>query len=223
MILAFANPKGGVGKTTISVHLAGWFHKISREKGVSARVAFVDADAQKSSSAWLAEACPEIDCYKMSKMEDVLEQLPALRDEYDLVVVDGPAGDNDVTRTIMLLADGVFLPCGPSVMELKVALEAVELVKEAEMTRKEDISVRIIPNRIQKRYKLSNDLFNTLKDLDVWFSKGLGYRQAMADSVGQGKFVWDLGRSGAASTREFEELFEEILNDKDSTPEVVEK
>ena len=40
MIIAMTNSKGGVGKSTLAVHLAAWWH----EQG--ARVALVDADVQ---------------------------------------------------------------------------------------------------------------------------------------------------------------------------------
>ena len=44
MIYALTNSKGGVGKSTLSVHLAVWL----KEQG--ARVALVDSDVQGSSS-----------------------------------------------------------------------------------------------------------------------------------------------------------------------------
>lgn len=47
MIAAIVNQKGGVGKTTLAVHLAVWLH----ERGL--RVAFIDADGQSSSSRWI--------------------------------------------------------------------------------------------------------------------------------------------------------------------------
>ena len=54
MIIVLANSKGGVGKTSISVHLATWL----AEQGHS--VILADCDSQKSSGEWLAEAAPEI-------------------------------------------------------------------------------------------------------------------------------------------------------------------
>ena len=54
MIIVVANSKGGVGKSTLSVHLAAWL----REQGH--RVTFADCDAQESSSQWIREALPEL-------------------------------------------------------------------------------------------------------------------------------------------------------------------
>ena len=49
-IIALTNSKGGVGKSTVAVHLAAWCHQQGR------RTALVDADAQGASSLWLQEA-----------------------------------------------------------------------------------------------------------------------------------------------------------------------
>ena len=49
-VVALTNSKGGVGKSTVSVHLAAW----SQERGL--RTALVDADIQGASSLWLHEA-----------------------------------------------------------------------------------------------------------------------------------------------------------------------
>ena len=47
MIIAIINSKGGVGKSTLAVHLAAWLH----EQGHS--VTLADCDTQQSSSEWL--------------------------------------------------------------------------------------------------------------------------------------------------------------------------
>lgn len=52
MLIAVANSKGGVGKSTLAVHLAAWLD----EQGHS--VVLAHCDAQHSSSEWLKEAKP---------------------------------------------------------------------------------------------------------------------------------------------------------------------
>ena len=54
MIIVVANSKGGVGKSTIAVHLAAWLHEQGHQ------VTLADRDTQHSSSDWLREALPEV-------------------------------------------------------------------------------------------------------------------------------------------------------------------
>ena len=53
-IIAVANSKGGVGKSTTAVHLAAWLY----EQGHT--VTLADCDTQQSSSEWIREAMPGI-------------------------------------------------------------------------------------------------------------------------------------------------------------------
>jgi len=49
MIIAIINPKGGVGKTTLAVHLAAWLTRQGR------RVVLVDGDPQGNATSWLLD------------------------------------------------------------------------------------------------------------------------------------------------------------------------
>ena len=70
MIFAFTNSKGGVGKSTLSVHLAVWL------KERSGSVALIDSDVQGSSSVWLHEVSPEMQILRLQTPDDILEQVP---------------------------------------------------------------------------------------------------------------------------------------------------
>ena len=72
MIIVVANSKGGVGKSTVAVHLAAWLH----EQGH--RVTLADCDSQQSSSEWIREALPDVAVVRLINADEVLEQLPLL-------------------------------------------------------------------------------------------------------------------------------------------------
>jgi hypothetical protein len=95
-LVAFVNSKGGVGKSTIAVHYA----VAEREKG--RRVALIDSDVQESSTRWLKELADGISVYRLPTPDDVLEEAPKLKEQYDLVIADGPAGLSEVARAILL-------------------------------------------------------------------------------------------------------------------------
>src|SRR5262245_20836204 len=119
MIFAFTNSKGGVGKSTLAVHLVVWL----KEQGDT--VSLVDSDVQGSSSVWLHEAEPDIGVDRLQTPDDLLEEVPKIHQHCAYVIIDGPAGLSEVTRTILFVADVTFVPCGPSVLDLRAAHEAI--------------------------------------------------------------------------------------------------
>ena len=86
MIIAIANSKGGVGKSTLAVHLAAWLHK----QGHS--VTLADCDTQQSSSEWIREAVPEVNAVRLDNPNVILNELPNLAHEADYVVANCVSG-----------------------------------------------------------------------------------------------------------------------------------
>ena len=209
MTIGVVNSKGGVGKSTIAVHLAAWLH----EQGV--QVALVDADSQGSSTEWLTEAQPEIPCYQWRTSKEILRGIEKLKASVEVVVMDGPAGLNEATKTLMVLCDGILIPCGPSILDMRALQDALRVVKEVQQTREGGLpAVRLVPNKLQRRYRLSQELVYAIEDIDVMGSQGLSLLSAYADAPGQGTVVWRMGSSARKAAKEMNQLFEEILNDE---------
>jgi chromosome partitioning protein len=213
MIVALSNSKGGVGKSTLAVHLAvAWF-----EQGTG--VAFVDADAQGSSSLWLHEAAPELPVFRLQTPDEVLEQVPVIVGRFQRVVIDGPAGLSEITRAILLVADLALLPCGPSVLDLRAVHEALRVVRQAQQIRQGPPRPVLVPNKLQVQYRLSQELLETAKSLGIPSLSGLRLRQAYADAAGQGTVVWRLGPRGEAAGSELRNLFEELASHESTNTE----
>ena len=208
MIVALTNSKGGVGKSTLAVHLAAWW----KEQGGD--VALVDADAQGSSSIWLREAAPHIPVFRLQTPDDILERIPELRSTYDYLAIDGPAGLSEVTRAILLVADMAWLPCGPSVLDLRAVYDAIRVVKQAQAIRQGPPRAVLVPNKLQVQYRLSRELLETARSLEIPSTGGLRLRQAYADAAGQGVVVWNLGPRGELAANEIKELFNGLLETK---------
>src|SRR5271170_6523223 len=99
MIIVVANSKGGVGKSTIAVHLAAWLHEQGHE------VTLADCDAQHSSSEWLKEAVPEIKTVRLASSDEIMEEFPSIARDCDFLIADGPGSNIDTSRTLLLCAD----------------------------------------------------------------------------------------------------------------------
>jgi chromosome partitioning protein len=203
-VIALTNSKGGVGKSTVAVHLAAWCHQCGQH------TALVDADAQGASSVWLHEAEPDLAIARLQTPDEILDQVPRLATQFDVLVIDGPAGLSEVTRAVLLVANLALLPCGPSVLDLRAVQEAIRVVGQAQRIRGGPPQAVLVPNKLQVQYRLTQELLATVQSLGVPALGGLRLRQAFADAAGQGTLVWRLGLRGAAATEEITRLFAEL-------------
>lgn len=204
MIYGLTNSKGGVGKTTIAVHLAAWL--VKKKRGVI----FIDADPQSSASQWIKELGLPIQLEQIDSPEGIIQRLAQLAGEAKDIVIDGPAGLSATTRAIMLRADRVFFPCGPSILDLRAASKAVQLLREAQKTRKGKPAGLLIPNKLQKRGRLSREMMNAAKKLGVHVTAGVCLRQSFADSAGQAKVVWQMGAGALLASLEMQQLMKDM-------------
>ncbi len=206
-VIAFVNQKGGCAKSTTAVHLAYWlFHK-------QLNVLLVDADAQRSSSIWLESLEAPIPCHVAQTSEELLKQLPKWADQHDMVIVDGPAGLSDATKSIVQLADLAIIPCQPTGVDLRSAADAVRLIRQAQADRAGEPLVAVFLSRAVKGTRLKDEAMGHLESLGIPILKTVIHqRQAIADTFGQTATVWELlGKAAVEAAEEFEQLFREIM------------
>lgn len=110
-VVVVANPKGGVGKSTMATNIAGYF----ASKGHA--VMLGDADRQQSSRLWLGlrpSAARPVSTWELS--EDAIVRPPRGTTH---VVLDTPAGmHGKVFKSVLELADKVVVPLQPSVFDI---------------------------------------------------------------------------------------------------------
>lgn len=110
-VVVVANPKGGVGKSTLATHIAGYF----ASRGHT--VMLGDADRQQSSRLWLGlrpAAARPIATWSVSA--DLIAKPPKGTTH---VVLDTPAGLHGRRfNDVMKLADKVIVPLQPSIFDI---------------------------------------------------------------------------------------------------------
>jgi len=206
MIIVVANSKGGVGKSTIAVHLAAWLHEQGHQ------VVLADCDTQQSSSDWLHEAVPEIKTIRLANPDQVLDELPALGRETEYVVADGPGSNTETTRMLLLCADLAIVPCKASMLEVRALSQATKVLKHSHTVRKGKPPAIIVLSMVGKNYRLTQDMKNAAAALRLPVAKiALTLRQVYADAPGQGVVVWQLGTQAREASRQIQQLFRELL------------
>jgi chromosome partitioning protein len=141
MILSLLNQKGGVGKTTLAIHLATALSRNGR------RVLLVDADQQGSALDWSASRDGQAKFSVIGMPKPILhKELPKLVTNYDDVVIDGPPRVYDVARSALLASDLVLIPVQPSPYDVWAAKEIVDMIAEVKVF-KESLKSAFIINR----------------------------------------------------------------------------
>ena len=141
-VVLVANPKGGVGKSTLSTNVAGYF--ASRCLGVM----LGDADRQQSSRLWLRLRPPEarpIHTWDIS--HDLIARPPR---DVSHVVLDTPAGLHGWRfKDVMRLADKVLVPLQPSIFDIYATRAFLDEV--AELKRSSQLDIGIVGMRVDPR------------------------------------------------------------------------
>jgi len=204
-VIAILNQKGGVGKTTIAVHLAT---ALSRQ---NLKVLLLDADPQGSALDWSAArkdppAFPVAGLPKAS----IHKELPALAVNYDYVVIDGPPRVYDVARSAIMASDLVIVPVQPSPYDVWAAKEIIDLLEEASVYKPSLKKVFVINRKIANT-AIGRDVVEALRDYPLPVLRHtLCQRVPFAESATQGLTVYELDPDMLAS-REMTELANEIL------------
>lgn len=209
MILAFLNQKGGVGKTTLALAVAGEWAMQGR------RVILIDADPQGSALDWsemrAREGLPRLFSVIGLARDTLHREAPALARDADLVVIDGPPRVAGLMRSALLATDMVLIPVQPSPFDGWASAEMLALISEARIYRPELVA-RFVLNRCGARTVLARDTAETLADHDPpALASRIGQRIAFAAAAQSGRIVRELDHESVAA-REISALAAEVAH-----------
>jgi len=208
VILALLNQKGGSGKTTLAVHLAGAL------AAQGSRVLLVDADPQASALDWaetrVRQGHPRLFGVIGLPRETLHREVPELAGSVDHVVIDGPPRVTALVRSAMLASDAVVVPVQPSAFDVWASQAVLDLVREAVVYRPGLRALFVINRRIVRSI-IARDVRAAIAELNTpVLEASLAQRVVFAETAGSGRLAREIEDDGPAA-REVDAVTAEIL------------
>lgn len=123
-IIALINQKGGVGKTTLALHLATALH----HHGFN--TVLLDLDPQSSATEWFdarEDELPPVRSIQPARLEKTIEQAREI--DTDVIVLDTAPHTEATALAAARAADLVIVPCQPKIMDLRAMRRTAELIR----------------------------------------------------------------------------------------------
>ena len=212
-IIALVNQKGGPGKTTLAMHLAG---ELARR---GARVMVADADPQATATRWAAAAPEDLPfpaaVAGLAATDGRIHR--EFIDVFDFVVVDcPPSADSPVSQSALLVADLALVPVIPSPPDLWAGVAIRQAIANVSGIN-ETLKARLVVNQRKPHTRLAAHMAEVLPRYGLAvLDTQIGDREAFRHAAAGGITAADVPRATAA-TAEIERLTDEVLGIVDGT------
>ena len=180
--ILIANPKGGSGKTTLSVNIAGFL--ANRGK----RVALLDMDIQQSASSWLSTRSADLAPIRAMKYNQA-QTVPS-----NWLVVDSPAGvtGSNLACSLIKQANKIIVPIAPSLFDLHASRDFLQTLIEEKKVRHSHCRIGVVGMRVEARTRAAQALEHFLSTFDLPVLAYLRETQVYVNAAFEGKSLFDL-------------------------------
>ena len=185
-VIVVANPKGGVGKSTVATNLAGALARAGHA------VMLGDVDRQQSSRTWLSlrpAGLPPIQSWDVT--HDHIVRPPKGTTH---VVLDTPAGlHGKRLDEVLKIADKVLIPLQPSIFDIHATHQFIEELRKHKRSR--EIDVALVGMRTREGLISTDQLRAFLAGVDIPLLGFLRETQNYVHLGAHGRTLWDMASS----------------------------
>jgi chromosome partitioning protein len=185
-VIVIANPKGGVGKSTLATNLAGCLAAAGH------LVMLGDVDRQQSARQWLAlrpAALPPIRGWELAHDEIVKPPKGTTH-----VVLDTPAGlHGKRLDAVLRIADRMLIPLQPSLFDIQATHAFVQALRAHR--RGAEIELGLVGMRVREHTRANEQLHHYLATLPVPVVAWLRDTQNYVQLAAHGLTLWDVAPS----------------------------
>ncbi len=185
-VIVVANPKGGVGKSTLATNVAGCLAAAGHS------VMLGDVDRQHSSRQWLAARPPQLPRIAGWDVgEDDIVRPPKGTTH---VVLDTPAAlGGKRLDAVMKIADRMLIPLQPSLFDIQATHAFVQTLREHR--RANEVKIGLVGMRVREHTRANEQLHHYLSTLPVPVVGWLRDTQNYVQLAARGLTLWDVAPS----------------------------
>ena len=185
-VIVVANPKGGVGKSTLATNIAGCLAAAGHS------VMLGDVDRQQSSRQWLAlrpPALPAIAGWDVAH-DDIVRPPKGTTH----VVLDPPAGlHGKRLDAVMRIADRLLIPLQPSLFDIQATHAFVAELRAHR--RAHEVKIGLVGMRVREHTRANEQLHHYLGTLPLPVVAWLRDTQNYVQLAARGLTLWDVAPS----------------------------
>jgi chromosome partitioning protein len=187
-VIVVANPKGGVGKSTLATNIAGCLAAAGHS------VMLGDVDRQQSAKQWLAQRSRLPQLPTIQGWDVAADNIVRPPKGTTHVVLDTPAGlHGKKLDAVMKIADRVLIPLQASLFDIQATHAFVQELRAHR--RGPEVQLALVGMRVRENTKANEHLHEYLATLPVPVVAWLRDTQNYVQLAARGLTLWDVAAS----------------------------